>query len=93
MLEMNKEWDALQDSLLKLDKEERDHFARMVITLAKAFAPASTTRVLMLMENTKTFALLCANASDMDAAQMLSVAKDHMNFVVNVDRPADGRLN
>lgn len=93
MLELNKEWDTLQEHLLKLEKKERDHFATMVLTLAKAFAPASTTRVLMLMENTETFALLCANASDMDAAQMLSVAKDHMNFVVNVDRPADGRLN
>ena len=93
MLEMNKEWDALQDNLLKLDKEERDHFARMVITLAKAFTHASTTRVVMLMESEDKFALLCANATDMHASEMLSVATDHMNFVVNVDRPADGRLN
>lgn len=93
MLELNKEWDTLQEHLLKLDKEERDHFARMVLTLAKAFAPASTTRVVMLMESEDKFALLCANATDMHASQMLSVATDHMNFVVNIDRPAEGRLN
>jgi hypothetical protein len=77
MDKINKEaWDTTVEHLSKRDEGVRDHFAQLILTLAKCYNLEAPHKAVVLVDTGEALLTFCAGADEMDMAEMLGHAND-----------------
>ena len=69
-------WDTTVEHLSKRDEGVRDHFAQMIMLLAKCYDMDAPHRAVVLVDNGEALLTFCAGADEMDMASMIGQANE-----------------
>ena len=77
MDKINKEaWETTIAHLSKRDEGVRDHFAQLILTLAKCYDLEAPHRAVVLVDTGEALLTFCAGADEMDMAEMIGQAHE-----------------
>jgi hypothetical protein len=77
MDKINKEaWDTTVEHLSKRDEGVRDHFAQLIMTLAKCYNMDAPHKAVVLVDTGEALLTFCAGADEMDMASMIGQAHE-----------------
>ena len=91
--DIRKNWDHAMRVLMELPKERREHFALLLVNLAKCYVPDNNWKAVILIDNEDSMLTFSAGADDMEAAEMLNLACETVNAVNMVDAPPKEMMN
>ena len=69
-------WDTTVEHLSKRDEGVRDHFAQLIMSLAKCYDMDAPHKAVVLVDTGEALLTFCAGADEMDMAEMLGHAND-----------------
>jgi hypothetical protein len=77
MDKINKDaWDATVEHLSKRDEGVRDHFAQLIMSLAKCYDMDAPHKAVVLVDTGDALLTFCAGADEMDMASMIGQAHE-----------------
>jgi hypothetical protein len=77
MDKINKEaWDTTVEHLSKRDEGVRDHFAQLIMSLAKCYNMDAPHKAVVLVDTGEALLTFCAGADEMDMASMIGQAHE-----------------
>jgi hypothetical protein len=77
MDKINKEaWDTTVEHLSKRDEGVRDHFAQLIMSLAKCYDMDAPHKAVVLVDTGEALLTFCAGADEMDMASMIGQAHE-----------------
>lgn len=86
-------WDETIAALSKSDEGLRDHFAQLIMLLAKCYDPDSPHKAVLLVDTGDSLLTFCAGADDMELAEMIGHANDMAQAMVLRDAPPKELFN
>ena len=86
-------WDDTIAGLRKRDEGVRDHFAQLLLTLAKCYSLDEPHKAVVLIDTGEALVTFCAGADAMDAAEMLGHANDMAQAMLLRDAPPKEMFN
>jgi len=86
-------WDDTIANLSKRDEGVRDHFAQLIMTLAKCYDLEAPHKAVVLVDTGEALLTFCAGADEMDMAEMIGQANDMAQAMVLRDAPPKEMFN
>jgi hypothetical protein len=86
-------WDNTIDHLSKRDEGVRDHFAQLIMTLAKCYNLDAPHKAVVLVDTGEALLTFCAGADEMDMASMLGQANEMAQALTLRDAPSKEMFN
>jgi hypothetical protein len=86
-------WDETIESLSKQDVELRNHFAKLIMMLAKCYDDNAPHKAVVLINTGDSMLTFCAGADEMELADMLSQANDMVQALTMQDAPPKEMFN
>jgi hypothetical protein len=86
-------WDNTIDSLGKRDEGVRDHFAQLIMTLAKCYNLDAPHKAVVLVDTGEALLTFCAGADEMDMAEMIGHAYEMTQALTMRDAPPKEMFN
>jgi hypothetical protein len=86
-------WDDTIANLSKRDEGVRDHFAQLILTLAKCYNLDAPHKAVVLVDTGEALLTFCAGADEMDMAEMLTQAYDMSQAMVLRNAPPKEMFN
>ena len=94
MDKINKDaWETTIDHLSKRDECVRDHFAQLILTLAKCYDLEAPHRAVVLVDTGDALLTFCAGADEMDMAVMIGQANEMAQALLLRDAPPKEMFN
>ena len=94
MDKINKEaWDTTVEHLSKRDEGVRDHFAQLIMSLAKCYDMDAPHKAVVLVDTGEALLTFCAGADEMDMAEMLGHANDMAQALTLRNAPPKDMFN
>lgn len=94
MDKVNKDaWATTIEHLSKRDEGVRDHFAHLIMTLAKCYDLEAPHKAVVLVDTGEALLTFCAGADEMDMAEMIGQAHDMAQAMVLRDAPPKEMFN
>jgi hypothetical protein len=69
-------WDTTVEHLSKRDEGVRDHFAQLIMSLAKCYDMNAPHKAVVLVDTGEALLTFCAGADEMDMASMIGQAHE-----------------
>ena len=88
-----KTWGDTIAALSKSDEGMRDHFAQLVMMLAKCYDPDAPHKAVVLVDTGDALMTFCAGADEIEWAEMVGHANDMAQAIVLRDAPAKEMFN
>jgi hypothetical protein len=86
-------WDTTVEHLSKRDEGVRDHFAQLIMVLAKCYNLDAPHRAVVLVDTGEALLTFCAGADEMDMAEMISQANEMAQALLLRDAPPKEMFN
>jgi hypothetical protein len=86
-------WATTIEHLSKRDEGVRDHFAQLIMTLAKCYDLEAPHKAVVLVDTGEALLTFCAGADEMDMAEMIGHANDMAQAMVLRDAPPKEMFN
>jgi hypothetical protein len=86
-------WDETIEHLSKRDECVRDHFAQLILTLAKCYDLDAPHRAVVLVDTGEALLTFCAGADEMDMASMIGQAHEMAQALTLRDAPPKEMFN
>jgi hypothetical protein len=86
-------WEDTIAQLSKRDEGVRDHFAQLILTLAKCYNLEAPHKAVVLVDTGEALLTFCAGADEMDMAEMLTQAYDMSQAMVLRNAPPKEMFN
>ena len=86
-------WDDTIANLSKRDEGVRDHFAQLILTLAKCYNLDAPHRAVVLVDTGEALLTFCAGADEMDMAEMIGQANEMAQALLLRDAPPKEMFN
>ena len=86
-------WDATVEHLSKRDEGVRDHFAQLILTLAKCYNLEAPHKAVVLVDTGEALLTFCAGADEMDMAEMIGQANEMAQAMLLRDAPPKEMFN
>jgi hypothetical protein len=86
-------WDTTVEHLSKRDEGVRDHFAQLIMVLAKCYNLDAPHRAVVLVDTGESLLTFCAGADEMDMAEMISQANEMAQALLLRDAPPKEMFN
>jgi hypothetical protein len=86
-------WDDTIAHLSKRDEGVRDHFAQLILTLAKCYDLDAPHRAVVLVDTGESLLTFCAGADEMDMASMIGQAHEMAQALTLRDAPPKEMFN
>ena len=86
-------WDDTIAHLNKRDEGVRDHFAQLVLTLAKCYNLEAPHKAVVLVDTGEALLTFCAGADEMGMTEMLTQAYDMSQAILLRDAPPKEMFN
>jgi hypothetical protein len=86
-------WEDTIAQLRKRDEGVRDHFAQLILTLAKCYNLDAPHKAVVLVDTGEALLTFCAGADEMDMAEMLTQAYDMSQAMVLRNAPPKEMFN
>lgn len=85
---------AVMESISKLPKDHRDHFAATIALLATCYDPQSRARAVILVDRPDDMLhVVSLNANELDVAELIQNGATLLNVVVMEDAPPKEMFN
>lgn len=91
--DMKENWENAINTLMEMPKSRRDHFALLLLNLAKCYSEDNNWKAVVLIDNDEAMITFSAGADEMEAAHMLEVAYNASTAVAMADAPAKEMYN
>jgi hypothetical protein len=88
-----KSWDDTIANLSKRDEGVRDHFAQLILTLAKCYNMDAPHKAVVLVDTGEALLTFCAGADEMDMASMVGQANEMAQAILLRDAPPKEMFN
>jgi hypothetical protein len=86
-------WEATIAHLSKQDVELRDHFAKLIMLLAKCYNDEAPHKAVVLVDTGESMLTFCVGADDMELADMVGKANELAQAMVLRDAPPKELFN
>jgi hypothetical protein len=86
-------WDDTIANLSKRDEGVRDHFAQLILTLAKCYNLDAPHKAVVLVDTGEALLTFCAGADEMDMTEMLTQAYDMAQAMTMRNAPPKEMFN
>jgi hypothetical protein len=86
-------WDDTVANLSKRDENVRDHFAQLIMTLAKCYNMDAPHKAVVLVDTGEALLTFCAGADEMDMASMIGQANEMAQALTLRDAPPKEMFN
>ena len=86
-------WDDTIANLSKRDEGVRDHFAHLIMTLAKCYNLEAPHKAVVLVDTGEALLTFCAGADEMDMAEMIGQANEMAQAMLLRDAPPKEMFN
>jgi hypothetical protein len=86
-------WDDTIAHLSKRDEGVRDHFAQLILTLAKCYNLEAPHKAVVLVDTGEALLTFCAGADEMDMAEMIGQANEMAQAILLRDAPPKEMFN
>jgi len=86
-------WEDTIAALSKSDSGLRDHFAQLIMMLAKCYDPDLPNKAVLLVNTGESMLTFCVGADDMALAEMIGHANDMAQAMVLRDAPPKEMFN
>jgi hypothetical protein len=86
-------WDDTIANLSKRDEGVRDHFAQLILTLAKCYNLEAPHKAVVLVDTGEALLTFCAGADEMDMAEMIGQANEMAQAMLLRDAPPKEMFN
>jgi hypothetical protein len=86
-------WATTIEHLSKRDEGVRDHFAQLIMMLAKCYDLEAPHKAVVLVDTGEALLTCCAGADEMDMAEMIGQANDMAQAMVLRDAPPKEMFN
>ena len=86
-------WDDTIANLSKRDEGVRDHFAQLILTLAKCYNLDAPHKAVVLVDTGEALLTFCAGADEMDMAEMIGQANEMAQALTLRDAPPKEMFN
>jgi hypothetical protein len=86
-------WDDTIAALSKRNEGLRDHFAQLIMMLAKCYDPDLPNKAVVLVDTGEALLTFCAGADEMELAEMLGHANDMAQAILLRDAPPKEMFN
>ena len=86
-------WDTTVEHLSKRDEGVRDHFAQLIMVLAKCYNLDAPHRAVVLVDTGEALLTFCAGADEMDMAEMIGQANEMAQAILLRDAPPKEMFN
>jgi hypothetical protein len=86
-------WDDTIAHLSKRDAGVRDHFAQMIMTLAKCYNMDAPHKAVVLVDTGEALLTFCAGVDEMDMANMIGQANELAQAILLRDAPPKEMFN
>ena len=86
-------WDTTVEHLSKRDEGVRDHFAQLIMVLAKCYNLDAPHRAVVLVDTGESLLTFCAGADEIDMAEMISQANEMAQALLLRDAPPKEMFN
>jgi hypothetical protein len=86
-------WDDTIAHLNKRDEGVRDHFAQLILTLAKCYNLEAPHKAVVLVDTGEALLTFCAGADEMDMAEMVGQANEMAQAIVLRNAPPKEMFN
>ena len=86
-------WDTTVEHLSKRDEGVRDHFAQLIMTLAKCYNTDAPHKAVVLVDTGEALLTFCAGADEMDMAEMIGQANEMAQAMVLRNAPPKEMFN
>jgi hypothetical protein len=86
-------WDDTIANLSKRDEGVRDHFAQLILTLAKCYNLEAPHKAVVLVDTGEALLTFCAGADEMDMAEMIGQANEMAQALLLRDAPPKEMFN
>jgi hypothetical protein len=86
-------WDDTIANLSKRDEGVRDHFAQLILMLAKCYNLEAPHKAVVLVDTGEALLTFCAGADEMDMTEMLTQAYDMSQAMVLRNAPPKEMFN
>jgi hypothetical protein len=94
MDKVNKDvWEDTLAQLSKRDEGVRDHFAQLILTLAKCYSLEAPHKAVVLVDTGEALLTFCAGADEMGMTEMLTQAYDMSQAILLRDAPPKEMFN
>jgi len=86
-------WDDTIANLSKRDEGVRDHFAQLIMTLAKCYNMDAPHKAVVLVDTGEALLTFCAGADEMDMTEKLTQAYDMAQAMTMRNAPPKEMFN
>jgi hypothetical protein len=86
-------WDTTVEHLSKRDEGVRDHFAQLILMLAKCYNLDAPHKAVVLVDTGEALLTFCAGADEMELADMLGQANEMAQALTLRDAPPKEMFN
>jgi hypothetical protein len=86
-------WEDTIANLRKRDEGVRDHFAQLILTLAKCYNLDEPHKAVVLVDTGEALLTFCAGADEMDMAEMVGQANEMAQAIVLRNAPPKEMFN
>jgi hypothetical protein len=86
-------WDTTVEHLSKRDEGVRDHFAQLILMLAKCYNLEAPHKAVVLVDTGEALLTFCAGADEMDMAEMVGQANEMAQAILLRDAPPKEMFN
>jgi hypothetical protein len=86
-------WDTTVEHLSKRDEGVRDHFAQLILMLAKCYNLDAPHKAVVLVDTGEALLTFCAGADEMDMAEMVGQANEMAQAMVLRNAPPKEMFN
>jgi hypothetical protein len=86
-------WDDTIANLSKRDEGVRDHFAQLILMLAKCYNLDAPHKAVVLVDTGEALLTFCAGADEMDMAEMVGQANEMAQAMVLRNAPPKEMFN
>ena len=94
MDKINKDaWETTIALLSKRDEGVRDHFAQLIMTLAKCYNMDAPHKAVVLVDTGEALLTFCAGADEMDMATIIGQANEMSQAILMRDAPPKEMFN
>jgi hypothetical protein len=94
MDKINKDaWETTIAHLSKRDEGVRDHFAQLIMTLAKCYNLDAPHKAVVLVDTGEALLTFCAGADEMDMATIIGQANEMSQAILMRDAPPKEMFN
>ena len=90
---MKDNWDEAINLLMELPKERRDHFALLLLNLAKCYTDHDHWKAVIIINNEDAMLTFSAGATEAESMEMLQLANEAVVAAATVDAPPKEMFN